>query len=155
MYNSLELSRIVNLYDYVFKRFCCLQNWNRFLLFCFLQNWNFFLLFFFLKNRNLCVKKFLMFKVLNIFQGSEVSRGEPDIECSRVSCFDVFKSNSVCYFFGDSSTTSICSLRKNQLLTPDEVSVNASSMNNSKVIWKLFRKRLVFSSNSCIQLLLD
>ena len=46
MNNSLELSGVVNLYNYVFKGFCCLQNWNWFLLFCFLQNWSFVLLFF-------------------------------------------------------------------------------------------------------------
>ena len=105
MYNSSELSRVVNLYDYVFKLFCCLQNWNQFF-------WGWFLLlFFFLKNWDLSVKKFLVFEVLNIFWGSDVSQGIPEINCGRMSCSNVFESDSVCYFFGDSSTTPICSLR--------------------------------------------
>ena len=44
--DSSELSGIVNLYDYLFKWFCFLQNRNRFLLFCFLQNRGLVLLFF-------------------------------------------------------------------------------------------------------------
>ena len=68
---------------------------------------------------------------------------------------DVFESYSMCYFFTDSSTTSILSLTEKWLSAPDEVSVNASSMNNLGVIQKLFKKWLVFSSNSCIHLLLD
>ena len=44
--NSLELSGIGDLYDYLFEWFCCLQNKDRFLLFCFLQNRDFVLLLF-------------------------------------------------------------------------------------------------------------
>ena len=61
----------------------------------------------------------------------------------------------MCYLFADSSTTSILSLAKKWLPTPDEVSINASPMNNSGVIRKLFRKRLILSSDSCVNLLLD
>ena len=68
---------------------------------------------------------------------------------------DVAESYSVCDFFADSSTTSILSLTEKRLLAEDKVSVNASPVNNASVIWKLFRKRLVLSSNSCIHLLLD
>ena len=68
---------------------------------------------------------------------------------------DVSESYSVRDFFADSSTTSILSLTEKRLTTEDKVSINASPVNNASVIWKLFRKRLVFSSNSCIHLLLD
>ena len=156
MDNFLELSGIVDSYNYLFEWFCCLQNGNRFLLFCFLQNWSLILLFFVIqKSRDVSVKKFLMFEVANVFWGSDVPRRKPEIECSRMSCSDVFESYSMCYLFTDSSTTSILSLAKKWLPTPDKVSVNTSPMNNSGVIRKLFRKRLIFSSNSCVNLLLD
>ena len=107
------------------------------------------------KNWNVSVKKFLVFEVTNVFGWSNISQGKPEIESSRVSCFDVFESYSMCYLFTDSSTTSILSLTDKWLSTPDKVSIHTSPVNNSSVIWKLFRKWLVFSSNSCIHLLLD
>ena len=96
-----------------------------------------------------------MFEVADVFRGSDVPRRKPEIECSRMSCSDIFESYSMWYLFTDSSTTSILSLAKKWLPTSDEVSVNASPMNNSGVIRKLFRKRLVFSSDSCVNLSLD
>ena len=96
-----------------------------------------------------------MFEAANILGRSNVSRGVPEIKSRRVTVSDVSESYSVCDFFADSSTTSILSLTEKWLLAEDKVSINASPMNNSGVIRKLFRKRLVFSSNSCIHLLLD
>ena len=96
-----------------------------------------------------------MFEVTNVFGWSNISQGKPEIESSRVSCFDVFESYSMCYLFTDSSTTSILSLTDKWLSTPDKVSIHTSPVNNASVIRKLFRKRLIFSSNSCIHLLLD
>ena len=96
-----------------------------------------------------------MLEVVNILGRSNISQGKPEIECSRMSCFNVFKSYLMCYLFTDSSATTILSLTEKWLSTPDEVSVNVSHVNNSSVRWKLFRERLVFSSNSCIHLLLD
>ena len=96
-----------------------------------------------------------MFKVTNVFGGSKVSWRKPEIEGRWVTVFDIFKSYSMCYLFTDSSTTSMLSLTEKWLSTPNEVSVNTSPVNNSSVIRKLFKKRLVFSSNSCIHLLLD
>ena len=72
-----------------------------------------------------------------------------------MSCSDVSESYSVCDFFTDSSTASILSLTKKRLSTEDQVSVNASPVNNSSVIWKFLRKRLVFSSDSCSNLILN
>ena len=72
-----------------------------------------------------------------------------------MSCSDVSESYSVCYLFTDSSTTSMLNLTKKGLLTKDKVSVNTSPVNNSSVMRKLFRKRLIFSSDSCSNLLLD
>ena len=96
-----------------------------------------------------------MFEAADVFGRGNISRGVPEIKSRRVTVSDVSKSYSVCDFFADSSTTSILSLTEKWLLTEDKVSVNASPVNNASVIWKLFRKRLVFSSNSCIRLLLD
>ena len=151
------MSGIVDSYDYLFKWFWCLQNGNRFLLlFCFLQNWSLILLFFiFQKNCSLSEKKFLVFEAANILRRSNVSRGVPEIKGGQVTVSNISESYSVHDFFADSSTASILSLTEKRLLTEDKVSVNASLVNNSSVIWKLFRKRLVFSSNSCIHLLLD
>ena len=44
--NSSELSGIVDLYNYLFKWFCFLQNRDRYLLFYFVQNWSLVLLLF-------------------------------------------------------------------------------------------------------------
>ena len=96
-----------------------------------------------------------MFKVVYVLWGSNVSQRKPEIDCSRVSCSDVCECYSMCYFFSDRSATMILNLTEKWLEIPDEVSINTSCVNNSSVILKLFRKRLVFSSNSCIQLLLD
>ena len=96
-----------------------------------------------------------MFEAVNILGRSNVSRGVPEIESRWVTVSDVSESYSVCDFFADGPTASILSLTKKGLLTEDKVSVNASPVNNSSLIRKLIRKRLIFSSNSCIHLMLD